>query len=149
MDRVTQGNCTSLTGAALMFNPNTAPFFNNFCNRSKLRRELRHLNRLLLKCTRLPTRSAQWQASAVDQILDRSAKCPLLAQSGHCLTGFQCPLLGVKRTLIGHATMTADGSKAEVPRHCGLRGSYWREAGVETSETPDRRRQQQIKNALV
>jgi hypothetical protein len=27
----------------------------------------------------------------------------------------QCPLLGVKRTLIGHATMTAYGSKAEVP----------------------------------
>jgi hypothetical protein len=40
---------------------------------------------------------------------------------------------GVKRALIGRATMTANGSKAEV-RHCGLHVSYWREADVETSE---------------
>src|SRR5262249_55307721 len=34
-------------------------------------------------------------------------KCPLLAQSGHSVTEFQCPLLGVKRTSRGHAPMSA------------------------------------------
>jgi hypothetical protein len=29
------------------------------------------------------------------------------AQSGHCPTGFQCLLLGVKRTLVGDAAMSA------------------------------------------
>ena len=37
--------------------------------------------------------------------LDRSSECPLLAQSGHRGTEFQCPLLGVKRTLIFRAVM--------------------------------------------
>src|SRR5262249_25747755 len=31
---------------------------------------------------------------------------PLLAQSGHYATEFQCPLLGGKRTLRGHAPMS-------------------------------------------
>jgi len=32
---------------------------------------------------------------------------PLLAQGGHSATEFQCPLSGVKRTLRGHAPMSA------------------------------------------
>jgi len=32
---------------------------------------------------------------------------PLLAQSGHLAGEFQCPLLGVKRTLVGDAAMSA------------------------------------------
>src|SRR5262249_46594124 len=32
---------------------------------------------------------------------------PLLAQSGHLAAEFRCPLLGVKRTLIGHGLMSA------------------------------------------
>jgi hypothetical protein len=32
---------------------------------------------------------------------------PLLAQSGHFTAEFQCPLLGVKRTLVGDAAMSA------------------------------------------
>jgi hypothetical protein len=32
---------------------------------------------------------------------------PLLAQSGHRAAEFQCPLLGVKRTLVGGAAMSA------------------------------------------
>jgi hypothetical protein len=63
-----------------------------------------------------------------------------MAQSGHGDRAQQCPLLGVKRTLIGHATMTANGSKAEVPA-LRLHVSYWREADVEMSEAPDRRSQ--------
>jgi len=31
----------------------------------------------------------------------------LLAQSGHSVTEFRCPLLGVKRTLVGDAAMSA------------------------------------------
>src|SRR6516164_3421801 len=31
--------------------------------------------------------------------------CPLLAQSGHYATEFQCPLLGVKRTSPVHSSM--------------------------------------------
>jgi nicotinamidase-related amidase len=34
-------------------------------------------------------------------------QCPLVAQSGHYATEFQCLLLGVKRTLIGDAAMSA------------------------------------------
>ena len=44
----------------------------------------------------------------------RGAECPLLAQSGHSATEFRCPLLGVKRTLIGNAAMSA--SKADIER---------------------------------
>ena len=36
-----------------------------------------------------------------------AAECPLLAQSGHFATESQCPLLGVKRTLVGDAAMSA------------------------------------------
>ena len=34
-------------------------------------------------------------------IIDRDLRCPLLAQSGHPELHCTCPLLGVKRTLIG------------------------------------------------
>src|SRR5215472_5823580 len=36
-----------------------------------------------------------------------TAECPLLAQSGHPHHTRRCPLLGVKRTLIGHGLMSA------------------------------------------
>ena len=38
-----------------------------------------------------------------NDVLHCSAECLLLAQSGHFATEFQCPLWGVKRTLIGGA----------------------------------------------
>src|SRR5215472_6461968 len=41
----------------------------------------------------------------------------LLAQSGHHAGEFQCPLLGVKRTLLGGAPMSAFDPK----RHCPVR----------------------------
>ena len=34
-------------------------------------------------------------------------KCQLLAQSGYFTTEFQCPLLGVKRTFLQAASMSA------------------------------------------
>jgi hypothetical protein len=37
---------------------------------------------------------------------NRSAKCLLLAQSGHADRGNECPLLGVKRTFGSAATMS-------------------------------------------
>src|SRR5262249_49402933 len=37
--------------------------------------------------------------------------CPLLAQSGHCETEFQCPLLGVKRTWPKNSSMSANDPK--------------------------------------
>src|SRR6516165_2883427 len=50
-----------------------------------------------------------------DEVIEQANQCRSLAQSGHPSRAHQCPLLGVKRTLIGHATMPANGSKAEVP----------------------------------
>jgi hypothetical protein len=40
----------------------------------------------------------------------------LLAQSGHFTAEFQCPLLGVKRTLVGDAAMSAFDPKRTLPR---------------------------------
>src|SRR5215469_3006566 len=37
----------------------------------------------------------------------RVVECPLLAQSGHSTTEFQCPLLGVKRTFLELVSMSA------------------------------------------
>src|SRR6516165_2553516 len=42
-----------------------------------------------------------------NDVLYCSAECPLLAPSGHRVGEFQCPLLGVKRTSLGHASMSA------------------------------------------
>jgi hypothetical protein len=45
---------------------------------------------------------------------------PLLAQSGHPTIARQCPLLGVKRTLVGDAAMSAFDPKRTfefTPRH--------------------------------
>jgi hypothetical protein len=39
-----------------------------------------------------------------------------LAQSGHYATEFQCPLLGVKRTLVGDAAMSAFDRQAYLRR---------------------------------
>src|SRR6516165_3659208 len=49
------------------------------------------------------TRACQISSACFEWI----ARCPLLAQSGHFATEFQCPLFGVKRTLIGSAAMSA------------------------------------------
>jgi hypothetical protein len=38
-----------------------------------------------------------------------------MALSGHRTALNSCPLSEVKRTLIGHATMTSSGGKAELP----------------------------------
>ena len=38
-----------------------------------------------------------------------------MAQGRHCTTEFRCPLLGVKRTLIGRAPMSAFDPKADIP----------------------------------
>jgi len=42
-----------------------------------------------------------------DRRSECGAECLLLAQSGHFETEFQCPLLGVKRTWIESALMSA------------------------------------------
>jgi hypothetical protein len=42
-----------------------------------------------------------------DDVIERGAQCLLLAQSGHLNALSRCPLSGVKRTLIGHAVMSA------------------------------------------
>src|SRR5262249_36194303 len=55
--------------------------------------------------------------------LQRHVECLLLAQSGHSVTEFRCPLLGVKRTLIGSASMSAFDPK----RTFLLRGLFGRE----------------------
>ena len=57
-------------------------------------------------------RQAQSGMSAFDQsaqrwISTRAEFCPLLAQNGHGLVHCKCPLLGVKRTCIGHRAMSA------------------------------------------
>src|SRR6516165_10380701 len=41
--------------------------------------------------------------------------CPLLAQSGHRGSEFQCPLLGVKRTSLGHHRMSVNDPKRTSP----------------------------------
>ena len=43
--------------------------------------------------------------------LQRHVECPLLAQSGHSVTEFRCPLLGVKQTLRGRTPMSASDPK--------------------------------------
>src|SRR6516164_4334322 len=40
-----------------------------------------------------------------DELIGRGGQCPLLAQSGHYLTEFQCLLLGVKRTSTSRCEM--------------------------------------------
>ena len=45
---------------------------------------------------------------------DSERECPLLAQSGHAATEFQCPLLGVKRTLVGDVAMSAFDPKQTI-----------------------------------
>src|SRR5262249_8748543 len=42
-----------------------------------------------------------------DEVIERTSQCLLLAQSRHSTTEFQCPLLGVKRTFIQPASMSA------------------------------------------
>src|SRR5262249_36958111 len=41
--------------------------------------------------------------------------CPLLAQSGHALVHCKCPLLGVKRTSLGHGEMSAFDLSGHLP----------------------------------
>src|SRR5262249_58890797 len=48
----------------------------------------------------------------------RQPECLLLAQSGHLDTLNQCPLSGVKRTLLGHCGMSAFDPKRTSPP-CG------------------------------
>src|SRR5215469_14432885 len=61
-----------------------------------------------------------------DEVIERTAQCPLLAQSGHRMTEFQCSLLGVKRTSLRHASMSASDSKRtpdDRADHCARRTS--------------------------
>src|SRR5215469_16052228 len=44
----------------------------------------------------------------------RLGQCLLLAQSGHPASEFQCPLSGVKQTLLRHAAMSAFGGLADI-----------------------------------
>src|SRR6516225_9263022 len=50
-----------------------------------------------------------------NSVLEFHCKCPLLAQSGHSTTEFQCPLLGVKRTFSRSAVMSAFDPKRTSP----------------------------------
>ena len=55
-------------------------------------------------------------ARSNNDVPHRSAECPLLAHSGHFAIEFQCPLLGVKRTLVGGAAMSAfDPKRTSIP----------------------------------
>jgi hypothetical protein len=52
-----------------------------------------------------------WGRSATrrkSDVFHCGAECLLLAQSGHPDTLSQCPLLGVKRTLLGHCGMSGE-----------------------------------------
>src|SRR5215472_6191523 len=55
---------------------------------------------------------------------------PQLAQGGHCTVEFRCPLLGVKRTLVGGATMSAFDPKRTLGR--GLSRSRFGESELES-----------------
>jgi len=48
-----------------------------------------------------------------------------MAQSGHCKTKFQCPLSGVKRTLIGRAAMSAFDPKRTLVSPKSRNGTLW------------------------
>jgi hypothetical protein len=54
---------------------------------------------------RAPAQSSEKTIQSTVDLLRR--KCLLLAQSGHPDALDQCPLLGVKRTFVGHAPMSA------------------------------------------
>src|SRR6516162_9061370 len=64
------------------------------------------------RCTAHADRADEF-ATDDDRIDDfwRTALCPLLAQSGHFTTEFQCPLSGVKRTSSESASMSANDPK--------------------------------------
>ena len=71
----------------------------------------------------LAARANYWRNSsehAPIAAIDRcTAECPLLAQSGHSATEFQCPLLGVKRTLPKRPPMSAfDPKRTWAARDC-------------------------------
>src|SRR6516165_4914675 len=57
-------------------------------------------------------------SAANSDVFRRTALCLLLAQSGHLDTLNQCPLSGVKRTLLGHCGMSAFDPKRTSPA-CG------------------------------
>jgi CheY-like chemotaxis protein len=60
---------------------------------------------LILMDIQLPIMDGYTATSMVARLL--RCICPLLAQSGHFENEFQCPLLGVKRTLGGNPGMSA------------------------------------------
>ena len=55
------------------------------------------------RCTQAGLSATRWRTD----VLQCGAECLLLAQSGHFAAEFRCPLLGVKRTLVGDAAMSA------------------------------------------
>src|SRR6516164_8561125 len=58
-----------------------------------------------------------------------SQQCPLLAQSGHSTTEFRCLLLGVKRTLVGGAAMSAFDPKRTLVSPKSRNERLWNRAG--------------------
>src|SRR5215471_9854130 len=63
------------------------------------------------RCTQAGLSATRWRTD----VLQCGAECLLLAQSGHFETEFQCPLLGVKRTWIESALMSAFDPKRTFP----------------------------------
>src|SRR5262249_53511730 len=67
----------------------------------------------------------QRQALIVSGGPRRPTECPLLAQSRHPDALNQCPLLGVKRTLVGGATMSAFDPKRTPAMAAGVVDRLW------------------------
>ena len=51
----------------------------------------------------------------ISELIRGNARCPLLAKSRHPNSLNECPLLGVKRTLVGDAAMSASDPKRTSP----------------------------------
>jgi hypothetical protein len=57
---------------------------------------------------------------------NEAGRLPLLADCGHFAADFQCPLLRVKQTLIGHAPISAFDPKRTWTRAQGRQFDLWR-----------------------
>ena len=68
-------------------------------------------------CQGAGPRLATWPLNAANGVIEYRRQCPLLAHSGHRDMLNQCPLLGVKRTLRGRASMSANDPKRKSERY--------------------------------
>src|SRR5215471_14812103 len=72
------------------------------------------LSRIILTASDL-----EWLPGRADGSKNQADRCPLLAQSGHFETEFQCLLLGVKRTLRpSYSPRTRRGGSRRISPSC-------------------------------